>query len=87
MLLAEQTVDGAIVAAERLRAAVEALRLPHPTGGSVTVSAGVASLSDELQAPEEIFELADQALYRAKGAGRNRVMASPVPGDPGVVGS
>ena len=72
-LLPEQTMESAAIAAERLRAAVEALALPHPAGGVVTVSGGVAALADPGCRPEELFELADQALYRAKEGGRNRV--------------
>jgi diguanylate cyclase (GGDEF)-like protein len=73
VLLPEQSIESATHAAERLRAAVEQLRIPHPAGGSLTVSAGVAGLDDRLAGPEELFELADQALYRAKEGGRNRV--------------
>jgi diguanylate cyclase (GGDEF)-like protein len=73
VLLPEQPIDAAGLAAERLRAAVEELALPHPAGGVVTVSAGVAALSDDECKPDELFALADQALYRAKEAGRNRV--------------
>jgi two-component system chemotaxis response regulator CheY len=73
VLLPEQSMEAAALAAERLRAAVEQLALPHPAGGVVTVSAGVASLSDDNCRPDELFELADQALYRAKDGGRNRV--------------
>jgi len=40
---------------------------------SVTVSAGVAEKSDRLVSPEQVIQSADQALYRAKDAGRNRV--------------
>jgi diguanylate cyclase (GGDEF)-like protein len=72
-LLPEQPIEAARLAAERLRAAVEALGLPHPAGGVVTVSAGVAALSDGNCKPDELFELADKALYRAKAGGRNRV--------------
>jgi two-component system chemotaxis response regulator CheY len=73
VLLPEQTIESAVLAAERLRRAVEALALPHPAGGVVTVSAGVAGLDDPTCAPTQVFELADQALYRAKAGGRNRV--------------
>lgn len=72
-LLPEQSIESAAIAAERLRTAVEALALPHPAGGVVTVSAGVAALADPGCRPGELFELADQALYRAKEGGRNRV--------------
>jgi diguanylate cyclase (GGDEF)-like protein len=73
VLLPEQSLETATLAAERLRAAVEQLAIPHPAGGVVTVSAGVAGLHDPGCGPDEIFELADQALYRAKEGGRNRV--------------
>jgi diguanylate cyclase (GGDEF)-like protein len=73
VLLPEQTLDGATRAAERLRATVEGLRLRHPDGGVVTVSAGVAGLGDAGATPDELFAAADAALYAAKAAGRNRV--------------
>jgi diguanylate cyclase (GGDEF)-like protein len=73
VLLPEQSVESAALAAERLRAAVERLGIAHPAGGVVTVSAGVAGLDDPACKPDEVFELADQALYRAKEGGRNRV--------------
>jgi diguanylate cyclase (GGDEF)-like protein len=75
VLLPEQPIEAAALAAERLRAAVEALALPHPSGGVLTVSAGVAALADPGCRPDQLFELADQALYRAKERGRNRVEA------------
>jgi diguanylate cyclase (GGDEF)-like protein len=73
VLLPEQAIESATLAAERLRAAVEALRIPHPGGGVVTVSAGVAGLDEKIAGPDQLFQLADEALYRAKQAGRNRV--------------
>jgi diguanylate cyclase (GGDEF)-like protein len=73
VLMPEQSVDSSAKGAERLRAAVEALAIPHPAGGVVTVSAGVAGLEDGERRADEVLELADQALYRAKEAGRNRV--------------
>ena len=40
---------------------------------SVTVSIGVAQRSELLETPDAVIRLADEALYRAKGAGRNCV--------------
>ncbi len=78
VLLPEQTLDGAALAGERLRLAVEELGLPHPDGGAVTVSVGVAGMGDASCTPEELFEHADRALYRAKENGRNRVELEPM---------
>jgi two-component system, cell cycle response regulator len=47
--------------------------------GRVTISAGVASWSEELASGSTLLELADQALYRAKEAGRNRVAMEGTP--------
>ena len=65
------------LAAERMRAAVERLAVEHPAGGVVTVSAGVAVMTAaEAGTPEAALKRADDALYRAKEAGRNRVEAA-----------
>jgi diguanylate cyclase (GGDEF)-like protein len=64
--------------AERIRRVTEAHRFhgadaPEPIV-RITVSAGVATfpLNDRIQRPEDLVKAADDALYRAKGAGRNR---------------
>jgi diguanylate cyclase (GGDEF)-like protein len=80
VLLPEQTLDGAARAGERLRAAVEELGLERPEGGSVTVSVGVAGLGDARCSPDQLFELADEALNQAKAAGRNRVQVRELEG-------
>jgi GGDEF domain-containing protein len=46
------------------------------TSVAVTISIGVAERLAEHRTPEEVLKAADQALYAAKGAGRNCVMAS-----------
>ncbi|HDS1654928.1 TPA: GGDEF domain-containing protein [Stenotrophomonas maltophilia] len=62
---------------ERLRAAVEHAALPAPHG-HVTISVGVAwqAAGDERE-PDDLVDRADQALYRAKHAGRNCVQFAP----------
>jgi diguanylate cyclase (GGDEF)-like protein len=51
---------------------------PRPPGSprlKITVSAGVAEQGGRLTTPEEVLRAADEALYRAKRAGRNKVLA------------
>lgn len=69
---------GVEVAAERVRAAVEALGLAHPANPPfdlVTVSVGATALmpADLDLTADEWFARVDAALYAAKAAGRNRI--------------
>lgn len=77
VLLPGVALEEALTLAERIRARVEAASLPNPLSGTaphVTVSIGVAGLpSGATLAPEVLQQRADQALYRAKKSGRNRV--------------
>jgi diguanylate cyclase (GGDEF)-like protein len=70
--------DQAAVAAERLRIAVERTDFAAPEPGTmlkVTVSIGVAVLANG-ETLEQLIERADNALYRAKAAGRNTVVTT-----------
>ncbi len=71
--------DEARAVAEKLRQNVEALGLAHDSPGGldrVTVSLGVASVRPDTDATSaDLVARADQALYRAKRDGRNRVVA------------
>ena len=71
-------VSGALRKADALRTAVRDLGIDHAgshVADVVTVSIGVAVLvPDELGGPEQLVALADQRLYAAKAAGRNRVV-------------
>lgn len=60
-------------ASERIREAVEHCCLPVMDGGSVTISIGVAVWADQTS----LMKRADEALYAAKRAGRNRVHIHP----------
>jgi two-component system cell cycle response regulator len=78
ILLPEQTLESAKLVAERLRRSVEDLMLPHEAKtppGVLTISLGLAVLSAyEKKRVEELLKEADDALYRAKEAGRNKVV-------------
>ncbi len=70
------TVEAAIIAAERMRAAVRALGVPHERSPHrcVTISIGIAStVPSDGELPERLVEEADVALYAAKKQGRDRV--------------
>ncbi len=43
---------------------------------AATISAGVARILSDFDSPEQLLQLADERLYRAKKAGRNRVVVS-----------
>ena len=73
-LLPDTEPQDALWLAERVRAAVEAAS--HPAGEHsirATVSVGAASSNDATADLTGLLNAADQALYRAKEAGRNRV--------------
>jgi diguanylate cyclase (GGDEF)-like protein len=44
---------------------------------SVTISIGVASRQSRNESPDDVLKFADEALYKAKGGGRNRVSLEP----------
>ncbi len=74
MLLPETNLGGAVVVAERVRVAVENYNF-EPAGcrHNVTISMGVAEYLGDVLDGEDIIKRADEALYRAKTSGRNRV--------------
>jgi diguanylate cyclase (GGDEF)-like protein/PAS domain S-box-containing protein len=61
---------------ERLRQRIEQLTVEAPDGTevSVTTSIGISDIETADHEPKRIVEQADQALYQAKGNGRNQVM-------------
>jgi diguanylate cyclase (GGDEF)-like protein len=76
VVLPQTDAEGAALLAERMREAVERLRVPRVSGrGSlrVTASFGVASMPESASDGEQLVAAADAALYRAKRGGKNRV--------------
>jgi diguanylate cyclase (GGDEF)-like protein len=71
-------IEDAIEVAERVRHRVEGESVTDdemPLDGSITVSVGVAVLTEAVSSLEQLVETADDELYRAKRAGKNQVAA------------
>ena len=70
---------GAKIFAEEVRKGIEGLKIIHEgstVNDFVTLSLGVASYHGQFDNEEQITKAADDALYRAKENGRNRVEIS-----------
>lgn len=78
VLLPETDTDGARLVAERIRRRTAELAVPAGTATvRVTVSIGIASCQAGERSVDAMLSCADEALYLAKAAGRNRVIAAP----------
>jgi diguanylate cyclase (GGDEF)-like protein len=80
VVLPQTGLEGSCALAERIRQAIAAGTVEVGSGPpiSVTVSIGAAVLAGATQTAEQLLEAADAALYAAKAAGRDRVVAAPV---------
>ena len=80
LLGTEHTIDGGRAFMEELCQAIAALGIPHEGSplGVVTASFGLVLLGPQATglAPDSLYALADERLYRAKHEGRNRVVAA-----------
>jgi diguanylate cyclase (GGDEF)-like protein len=83
-------LEEALTLAERVRRAVESTPLSgdelQPVG-PVTISVGLAALRRHAEAFSRLIELADNAMYEAKQAGRNRVVLWGEQQAPATLGS
>ena len=86
VVLPQTDVDGAALLAERMREAIEQLRVPRVGGGEalrMTASFGVAAVPTSAADKDGLIAAADAAMYRAKHTGKNRVERAR-PGDVGT---
>jgi len=73
MICPDSDAQAAAQCAERLRQAVGAMRVQVGKASlQVTISLGVAAMAAATRGPEAMVKAADQAVYAAKQAGRNR---------------
>ena len=78
-LMPETDINGALVAAERIRESIRGLHISHAfsaAGDHVTLSFGVAATVPTIELSSDLIKSADECLYRAKQNGRNQI-ASP----------
>ena len=75
VILPEQGIEDANIVMERVRAGVEELGIPQPKAarGVLTISVGIAQFDPDHETCDDWLKRADEALYRAKRNGRNRV--------------
>ena len=79
VLLPETTGSDAVLVAEKMRKALASVKVAGLDGGFFTASFGVAAYPDDGSNSHELFKAADEALYRAKESGRNRVERTAAP--------
>jgi len=79
LILPEATPDGARRRAEDIRTLMKGLELNYRDRplGKITASLGVAMFPDHAEEANALMRAADEALYEAKGAGRDCVVVSP----------
>ena len=75
MIMPETNIEGAIIPVQRLRRMVEEYDFDYNNvKAKVTVSIGLTMNYPEFNTPADMLKSADDALYRAKESGRNRVV-------------
>jgi diguanylate cyclase (GGDEF)-like protein len=73
-ILPETPKEAAVEVADKVRSAV--MRAFESQGQHITISIGVSTYPDDGDASQAVLRSADEALYEAKGLGRNRVVGA-----------
>jgi diguanylate cyclase (GGDEF)-like protein len=75
VILAETNAAGAMIAAERMRAAIEVhmFKIEENQDQSITISIGMAAVPEHAASAQELVNAADRALHAAKERGRNQI--------------
>jgi diguanylate cyclase (GGDEF)-like protein len=81
ILLAETNDEQAFERIDALRKTIEQIVLHYGSKAlpNITISAGIAMFPSDADIPQDLMKAADQALYRAKAAGRNQVVMVNAP--------
>lgn len=69
VILPSMNIDAAVQLAENLR--IKQALQETACGRPVTMSAGITAFTPNVQSPNQLIEIADHALYKAKQSGRN----------------
>ncbi len=78
VILPDTDLQGGLKIAEQIRQAVIDCRIPHEgskVAENVSLSLGLTTYLGQVSSTDELLKLADDALYRAKENGRNRVVS------------
>lgn len=78
VLLPESGHEEGLAVAEKLREVIEFTEFPTDQNFTIrfTASFGVASLTEDMTKPEQLVKAADEAVYKAKKTGRNKVISA-----------
>ena len=81
IVLVETGLEGAALVAERIRQTIESHTFARGDGLAIklTVSLGYACSPDDAASKNQLLEMADQAMYRGKAAGKNRAFHAQAP--------
>lgn len=74
VLLPDTDIKGGVFVAETIRKNISET-IKTSDGNPVTASFGVATFSDDMKTPSDFVKVADEALYKAKQTGKNRVVS------------